>query len=105
MTRCRLHPHDAAEGATYHRATGHKCRAPSVPPVGACRTHPGRPVVERGAVSRPARLLALLDRPQRVGDLAAALSLDTNRTSDALTALRARGQVYQPVRGLWARTP
>lgn len=105
MTRCRLHPHDAAEGATYHRATGHKCRSPLVHPAAACRVRLGRAVVERGTVSRPVRLLALLDRPRRVGDLAAALNLDTNRTSDALTALRARGQVYQPMRGLWARTP
>lgn len=29
MTRCRLHPHDAAAGATHRRYTGIKCRRPS----------------------------------------------------------------------------
>lgn len=105
MTRCRLHPHDAAAGATYHRATGIKCRAPSVPPVAACRVRLGRPVVERGTVSRPVRLLALLDRPRRLVGLATALDLDTSRTGEALDALRRQGRAYQPVRGLWVRTP
>lgn len=73
--------------------------------MSACRPHPGRPVVARDAISRPRRLLALLDSPRRVGDLAAAIDLDTSRTSDALQALRASGQVYQPARGLWVRTP
>lgn len=105
MSRCLHHPHDATDGATHHRATGHKCRAPSVPPAASCRRHPARSVIERGTVSRPVRLLALLDRPRRVGDLAAALDLDTSRTSDALSAMHRAGQVYQPIRGLWARTP
>jgi hypothetical protein len=43
--------------------------------------------------------------PQRVATLAAALGLDTSRTSEAVEALRKRGEIYQPLRGLWARTP
>jgi len=109
VVTCRHQPHDAEElrGATYVKATGHKCRRSGKPLASYCLARWPRPLVPRGHVSRPVRVLELLTDapPQRVATLAAALGLDTSRTSEAVEALRKRGEIYQPLRGLWARTP